>query len=222
MADFKLFNDKYASLFGKRIKADDGGQFWNEFIEKTDWTILEKTLDKIAEAKEIKRRHENKAYISAPRLPEVKSDYFFAWREKQEAERRAQGTNGYCGSCMGAGWLYCAFDEKGNAIDITMPFNAPMHTGLQIAACECDKGYMIDPNATNEWRRNNAKCGVPEVLPEKHELHPMTGAQAFYHYLHQNWLNKPKYTEAEQPKETGCVRTKDGFECKGGNKEYQT
>ena len=210
MADFKLFNDKYASLFGKRLKTDDGGQFWNEFVEKADWEILEKTLDKIAEAKEIKRRNENKSFITGPRLPEIKYDYGSLWRNKQQEERQARGVDGNCGSCMGIGWLYCAFDEHGNAIDISMPFNAPRHTGLQMAACSCDKGYFFDSNGKWEWRQNNAKCGIPEVLPENHELHPMSGQHAFYHYLHKNWINQVKPPKTETKK---CVRTEDGFAC---------
>ena len=191
MANFQLFNDKFAFLFRKRLGADDGGQFWKEFVEKADWTILEKTLDIIAERKENDRRANGKQFINVPGSTEIKQDYHMLLREKREAERKARGVNGCCGYCMGHGWLYCCFDENGIAVDITKPFNAPRFAGMQVAACECDKGYNIDSNATREWRHNNAKCGIPEILPPNHELQPMTGQQAFRKYFNDNWINAP-------------------------------
>ncbi|MCP3965982.1 MAG: hypothetical protein GY718_06445, partial [Lentisphaerae bacterium] len=65
MANFKVFNDKFAALFRKRIKDDDGGQFWLDFVEKADWAVLEKVLENIADDKEQQRRISGKAYIVA-------------------------------------------------------------------------------------------------------------------------------------------------------------
>jgi len=193
MADFKVFNDKFAFLFRKRLGPDDGGQFWLEFVEKADWEVLEKVLEKIAEVKERARRANGQTYISAPGSSEVKADYFDMLRDRKIEEQKARGVDGACGYCMGTGWLYCCFDEHNNAIDITQPFMAPYYAGLHIAACVCDQGYRLDPNAHYNRRLNNAKCGIPETLQQSHELYPMSGQQAFYHYFHKNWINMPEY-----------------------------
>lgn len=194
---FEMFNDKYASLFGKRISVNDGAQYWKIFVDKSDLLLLAKVLDDIAGRKENIRRGEGKAYITAPRLPEIRQDYFSAWRDKQQAERKGRGVDGYCGVCMGSGWLYCVFDEHGNAIDITQPFRAPRFAGLQIAACDCDRGRIFDANANNIWRQNNAKCGFPESMPKSHEhyIEGKSGAQVLFDLINKNWINQIKIKE---------------------------
>jgi hypothetical protein len=223
---FEMFNDKYASLFGKRISSNDGAQYWKDFIDKSDLVILAKVLDTIAEKKENIRRAEGKAYITAPKMPEVKHDYFDAWRDKQQNERRARGVDGHCGVCMGNGWIYCVFDEKDNAIDITKSFHAPRHAGLQIAACECDRGRIFDENANNIWRHNNAKCGFPESLPKSHEhyIEGLSGAQILHRFMNKNWINQVKQKAKPALGKRKCVKTETGFTCgvEAENKELST
>jgi hypothetical protein len=168
MADFNVFNDKFSSLFRRRIEPDDGGQFWKEFVDKSDWSVLRTVLDMIADQKESERRNSGKLYVCAPALPEIKIDYFERLRELEKDKQRQLGTGGTCGICMGTGWIFCLFDEHRNAIDVSKPFRAPRFANPQPAACSCDRGHLWDTNASLQWRINNAKWGYPLEFPRSH------------------------------------------------------
>ncbi len=191
MARFKVFNDKFAALFRKRIKDDDGGQFWLDFVEKSDWAVLEKVLENIADDKEQQRRISGKAYIVAPGLKELQIDYFSSWHKKREDERRQNGTYGYCSHCGGNGYVFVLMDEHKRAIDVTKQFKAPLYAGPQLAACRCRMGERFDKQAPFDWRQHNAQYGFPLEYPTNHPNHPMSGDDMIRKYMQENWTNRP-------------------------------
>ena len=69
-----------------------------------------------------------------------------------------------CKICFNDGLLWVAFDEKGNAIDPTKPFETNKKPVPQLAPCVCYKGRKQCPKAPYWWRKRNSEHGLPQLL----------------------------------------------------------
>jgi hypothetical protein len=193
MANFDVFNDKFAALFRKRITSDDGGQFWEKFVANADWAVLEHVMDEIAEHKERERRANNRQFVSAPGLTEVKTDYFSKIYEAKEAERKARGVGGRCGFCQGYGWLWVLIGADGWAVDVKKPFRAPAFSAPTIAACCCEHGQRWEKGSNYNWRKQNAKFGYPSEVTVQGSEFTISGADYIRGWMKKNWMDAPRF-----------------------------
>ena len=159
---FEAFRNMYAAYF-RELTEKDGLGYWKQFVDQCDPDILRDAIEHLAEVQAMRREAGQMA--PAPRIQEVKRQY---WGEKEKAREKqwdARFPGSVCAYCDNTGYVFVASDGV-RILDPRHPVPIEPGTyGVYAAACICPVGTRVAhrknlsgeaPDCDYHDRENNA------------------------------------------------------------------
>jgi hypothetical protein len=192
MANYEKFKQMYAANF-HRLTDVDGEQFWSEFVEKCDGEILKEAVERLAEVVAINKTAGRQT--SAPKLAEIKAQYYTIKTVSDEKRRTAAIGKSTCGYCDGLGSVIIVV-HAGKLVDVRRPPVAPYPLiAWYVHPCRCSIGYLnvSEAECSMQSRVNAVKNSIPWSMEHGEQI--IGGEEAAWNLV---WECDRRYTEAQK------------------------